>query len=97
MDCLQGPGGTESTVHYFPILDTYFLNLYGILLLWDMYFIMGYAFSYHGMCILLSWEMYFIIMGYAFYYYRIWILLLWGLHFHMGHALYYYGVCIILL
>ena len=23
MDCLQGPEGTESTIHYFLILDTY--------------------------------------------------------------------------
>ena len=23
MDCLRGPEGTESTVHYYPIVDTY--------------------------------------------------------------------------
>ena len=29
MDCLRGPEGAESTVHNFPILDTYtFVNLF---------------------------------------------------------------------
>ena len=40
MDCLRGPKGTESTVHYFPISDTYeAINLFKLQLFLDLLFL----------------------------------------------------------
>ena len=40
MDCLRGPKGTESTVHYFSILDTYeAINLFKLHLFIDLLFL----------------------------------------------------------
>ena len=40
MACLRGPEGTESTVHYFPILDTYeAINLFKLHLFFNLSFL----------------------------------------------------------
>ena len=40
MACVRGPEGTEPTVHYFPILDTYeAINLFILHLFFNLYFL----------------------------------------------------------